>query len=230
VIKFLLAAAVFPTALLLCWEGGKGVYLLAMQWRISFSFLGGAALYAAFHYLIAAPVRLYVAAHEFTHALAGMLCGYRIKDMSIGRDGGYVVVEGSNAFVALAPYCFPFYAVAAAVIYAGLSWKYDMAPYGAYFTAVTGFLMAFHFINTFETLYRQKQSDLRHAGGVFFSTTVILLCNGLLLLGSAKVFYPRLVDVRGAALDVCENTVSFWRFAGQKTAAGAVYLYDAVKK
>ena len=121
----LLVALVYPSSLgLLRTPGSYGADFAVAEGQC----LGNTMSYGGPHLGVFTCKKQYM--RQMPGRLCGMLCGYRIKDMSIGRDGGYVVVEGSNAFVALAPYCFPFYAVAAAVIYAGLSWKYDMKKFG----------------------------------------------------------------------------------------------------
>ncbi|MFA5043840.1 MAG: hypothetical protein WC567_07635, partial [Kiritimatiellia bacterium] len=56
-----------------------------------------------------APVRLYVLAHELTHALWGALLGARISGLRVSANGGYVKLSQSNWLIALAPYFFSLY-------------------------------------------------------------------------------------------------------------------------
>ena len=63
------------------------------------------------------PVWTYVLGHEFTHAIATMLCGGRVKGMKVGSDGGHVYVTRDNFFVTLAPYFIPIYAIMVFVVF-----------------------------------------------------------------------------------------------------------------
>src|ERR1700730_3092693 len=53
------------------------------------------------------PMLLYVFGHELTHAIWVWLMGGRVSRFRVGRDGGHVVVNRTNFWIALAPYFFP---------------------------------------------------------------------------------------------------------------------------
>lgn len=63
------------------------------DWR---QFAMGAAAWMVWWWKLPRPDRLYVIAHEFTHALVTWLCGGRVRGMRIGRDSGHMVITKSN--------------------------------------------------------------------------------------------------------------------------------------
>ena len=54
---------------------------------------------------------LYVFGHELTHALWVWLMGGRVSRFRVGRDGGHIVTDKNNFWIALAPYFFPLYSL-----------------------------------------------------------------------------------------------------------------------
>jgi len=94
-----------------------------------------------------------------------------------------------------------------------------MAPYRPLFTGATGFFLTFHLLHTGDVLTGPVQSDLKKAGGVLFSLSMVLLLNSLTLALALKLIFPDLISLRGYALRV-------WGGAG--TAAGwllTAFLY-----
>ena len=227
VLKFLAAAALFPSALLACAEAGKGFWGIFSNLSATGWFCGGFALYAALHLALGGAGAFYVFAHELAHAAAAALCGYKVRGFSVGARGGEVTVEGSSGFVALAPYCAPVYAAACALAYGAASLKWDMSPYRGWFCAALGFFLSFHLLNTIEVIWKTKQSDLRQAGGAFFSAAVIIAANSLIMLFSFKLLYPQLISLRAAGSGVAGRTAVFWQRTGNLAARGASRIWAA---
>jgi len=184
---------------------------VAVHHNTSISFIAGIIVYSLIHFGIFRFLRAYVLAHELTHALAGLLCGFKIKDISVGAESGYVTLSGSNAFVSLAPYCVPVYALLLSAGYGLAGLKWDLSAYRNIFVGGIGFFIAFHIIHTFETLYHEKQSDLRQAGGVVFSVSLILLANSVMLMGVCKLLYPEVINMHAALSSVAELSLRFWK-------------------
>lgn len=165
---------------------------LPLRWAAWGPFLAGAGAYLLFHLFFPRPIGLYVFGHELSHAAAAFLSGYRVKSLFVSGKGGEVQLSDSNVFVALAPYVVPFYTVLWAGLYffADRYAAFSAPPFWA--GAGVGATLCFHLLLTLHAL-GQNQPDLRHAG-VFFSMTVIVLCNTLVLVGVLKILFPETVS------------------------------------
>ncbi|MFA5344313.1 MAG: hypothetical protein WC381_10165 [Kiritimatiellia bacterium] len=124
-----------------------------------------------------APVRLYVLAHELTHALWGALLGARISGLRVSANGGYVKLSQSNWLIALAPYFFSLYTFVVILAYYSLLIFFDLRPYAPIWLALIGFTLGFHGVFTIYAL-AQDQQDVRDYGRVF-SFGMIYLINML---------------------------------------------------
>ena len=217
VISPLTAAAAFTTAAL--------VFSALANLRAAFPFLLGAALYCPLHFYLPGNRFLYVFAHELSHALAAFLSGAKIRKIKIGKNGGYVAMNATNAFISLAPYFIPFYALAAGLAYGSASFFRDMTPYRPLFTGAAGFFLAFHLLHTGDILTGPVQSDLKKAGGVLFSVSMVVLLNSLCLALALKLIFPELISLRSYGLNV-------WNGAGAITSrlfTAFLYLLNTAK-
>ncbi len=149
--------------------------------------LGGLTLWVVFVSLFHLPTRIYVFAHEMTHALFIRLCGGRVKRISVGHDSGYVIADRTNFLIALAPYIFPFYAVllgfagAATALFTPLgSWVFAL-------WAAIGAALGYHWTMTLKML-PTRQSDFS-SQGAFFSFVFIAIGN-LLWIYALLVLLP----------------------------------------
>src|SRR2546423_9596044 len=77
----------------------------------------GAVLWLIAFFGLPRPIIIYVFGHELTHALWVWLMGGRVSRFRVGRDGGHVVTNKANFWIALAPYFFPLYSILAIAIY-----------------------------------------------------------------------------------------------------------------
>ena len=141
----------------------------------------GAILWVIAFFGLPRPVILYVFGHELTHALWVWLMGGRVSRFRVGPEGGHIVTNRTNFWIALAPYVFPLYSILAILIYGGLSLFYDVQPYGRLLYAIIGVTWAFHFTFTC-WMIPKNQSDLSDHG-TFFSLVVIYVANLILLCG-----------------------------------------------
>ncbi len=205
-LKFLLAIILFPITLLVIVEDGRILLGVVEHLSAAISFLLGAVVYASIHYRYYNFSRMYVFMHEMTHAVAAILCGIRIQDISIGKESGYVKMQRTNTFVVLAPYFVPGYVILIAMLYLLLSFFIDLTPYRQIVLFFVGFFMAFHFIQTFHTLWEADQPDLKLAGGKVFSFVSIVLANMLVLAVVLKILFPQAVDLYGAIQEVAHQT------------------------
>ena len=155
----------------------------------------GVAAAAFVFWALPAPVRLYVLAHELTHALWGALLGARISGLRVSASGGHVKLSQSNWLIALAPYCFPLYTFIVILAYYILLIFFDLRPYALAWLGFVGFTLGFHFVFTIYAL-AQDQQDVRDYGRVFsfgmiYFVNMLGVC--LVLLMAAPLTLPDLI-------------------------------------
>lgn len=215
----LTAAAAFATAALAC--------SALARLQTALPLLIGAALYCPLHFYLPRNRFFYVLAHELSHALAALASGVKVRKINVGKNDGYVSMNATNAFISLAPYFIPFYALAAGLAYGLAAFFRDMSPYRPFFTGTVGFFLAFHLLNTGAILTGPVQSDLKKAGGVFFSVSMILLLNSLCLALALKLIFPDLVSLRSYAAGVLNGTgaIAGWLFAGASYILNTAKIY-----
>jgi hypothetical protein len=166
----------------------------------------GALLWVIAFFGLPRPVILYVFGHELTHALWVWIMGGRVSRFRIGVDGGHIVTNRTNFWIALAPYVFPLYSVLAILGYGALSLFYDMQPYGRLLYAVIGISWAFHFTFTCWMIPKNQTDISDH--GTFFSLVVIYLSNLLLLCLMLVIASPK-ITFAGFGTDLLNNIGNF---------------------
>lgn len=204
--KFLLALVLLPITCLVVWQEICLLLGVLGHFTAAISFVAGVVVYSVIHYKWYNFSRMYVFMHELTHALAAILCGVHIKDVHIGKESGYVKMTRTNTFIVLAPYFVPGYVVCIALLYITLGLFMELAPYRQVVLFVVGFFTAFHFIQTFHTLWEADQPDLDLAGGKFFSFVTIVLVNMLVLAVVLKILFPADVALLEALRQVVRQT------------------------
>ena len=157
------------------------------------------------------PILIYVFGHELTHAIWVWLMGGRITRFRVGRDGGHVITNRTNFWIALAPYFFPIYSILAIAIFGALSIFYNVQPYGWVLYAVIGATWAFHLTFTL-WMIPKNQTDLRDHG-TFFSLIVIYLLN-LILLSAMLILASPHITFTGFAADLGTNLGHFSQWLG----------------
>ena len=152
------------------------------------------------------PILVYVFGHELTHAFWVYLMGGRVSRFRVGREGGHIVTDRNNFWIALAPYFFPLYSLIAIAVYGLLSLFFNMQPYGRLLYAVIGVTWAFHF--TFSIwMILKNQTDLSDHG-TFFSLVVIYLLN-LIVLSIMLVIASPEISFAAFGADILTNIANF---------------------
>jgi hypothetical protein len=171
----------------------------------------GAILWLIAFFGLPRPLLVYVFGHELTHALWVLIMGGRVTRFRVGREGGHIVTTRTNFWIALAPYFFPLYSIAAIGIYGLLSIFFNVQPYGRLLYTVIGATWAFHFTFTC-WMVPKNQTDLSDHG-IFFSLVVIYLMNLLLLSVMLVLASPQIAFADfGADLLTNISNFSHWIF------------------
>jgi hypothetical protein len=158
------------------------------------------------------PVLVYVFGHELTHALWVWLMGGRISRFRVSSEGGHIVTNRTNFWIALAPYFFPIYSILTIAIYGGLSIFYNVQPYGRLLYAVIGGTWAFHLTFTL-WMIPKKQTDLRDHG-TFFSLVMIYLLN-LSLLSVMLILASPHITFASFGAEFAKNLANFSQWLGE---------------
>ncbi|HEY1770017.1 MAG TPA: hypothetical protein VGG02_07155 [Chthoniobacterales bacterium] len=166
----------------------------------------GAILWVIAFFGLPRPILLYVFGHEFTHALWVWLMGGRVSRFRVGREGGHILTDKNNFFIALAPYFFPLYSILVLAIFGLCSLFFDLQPYGKLLYALIGVTWAFHFSFTC-WMIPKNQSDLSD-NGIVFSLVVIYLMNLTLLIAMLIIASPRITFANFGA-DIVRNIANF---------------------
>ncbi len=210
-LKLILALILLPVVFFMFVETSHILLRVLGSFRSGWTFWLGAAVYVTVHYTVYNFSRMYVFMHEMTHALAALLCGGRVADISVRKNTGYVKMDKSNVFIALAPYFVPGYVLITAFLYMTGDLFANVTPLRPVFLFLVGFFTAFHFIQTFKTLSEARQPDLKLAGGTVFSIVLILLANLLVLALVLKGIFPGEVSLQQAALRTLKGTLNMGR-------------------
>jgi hypothetical protein len=166
----------------------------------------GVVLWLIAFFELPRPLLVYVFGHELTHALWVFLMGGRISRFRVARDGGHIVTDRNNFWIALAPYFFPLYGLLAIGVYGLLSLFFNMQPFGRLLYAVVGAAWAFHLTFTC-WMIPKNQTDLSEQG-TFFSLVVIYLMN-LLLLSAMLILASPQISFGDFGSDILTNIGNF---------------------
>ncbi|PAW63054.1 MAG: hypothetical protein B9S36_05500 [Verrucomicrobiia bacterium Tous-C2TDCM] len=216
-VKFLIGLALIP----LCWILFETFVVLlqadtlaAAYWRtreFTFFGLGGALWLVLFFFARCRPMLyLYVAGHEWTHALfVWLFRGRLLQPIKISHTGGHIITDRTNFLISLSPYFFPFYTVIAVAVWIFFHWVAadHLHPDLVWLYALIGFTWMFHFSFTVWMILR-KQSDVEQNGRIF-SFTVIFSANILILSGMLIVASPT-ASFRSFLASFWENLRTFW--------------------
>ncbi len=156
----------------------------------------------------------YVLGHELTHALFVYLSFGRVSDLKVSIDGGYILTNKSNIFIALSPYFIPFWSLVVLSI-SGFIIMWKPLPHGDdILLLLLGGTWCFHVVWTLWMIPRD-QPDLQEHGTVF-SLSIIILANMIILTGMACLTSPDLsfsvfgYNLWNNAVDLTQSTVAWF--------------------
>jgi hypothetical protein len=166
------------------------------------------------------PLRVYVFGHELTHAIWVWLWGGKVYETKWwSRDGGYIITDTHNFWIALAPYFYPIYSFAVIIAYAIASIFYNVAAATETFIFMTplqwlflllGATWAFHLSFTIWMIPKGQTDLIYH--GTFFSLVVIYIMNVLLLAFFLVLGAPE-VSFASFGNELMENATDLFRAA-----------------
>ncbi|MCR5503969.1 MAG: M50 family metallopeptidase [Elusimicrobiaceae bacterium] len=211
-LKLLLGLILLPSVLFFFYDFMEVLLVMIKNFRLTFSLIIGVAAYLICHKYIYNFSRVYVFAHEITHAIAAWCCGYKVSNIKVNKESGHTTVSDVNTFVLLAPYCIPVYAIICILGFyiTSLFWK-EILTYDKVFLGILGFLMTLHLVHTYKSLTETEQSDISSAGGGIFSFVLIVLANLTLAVLLIKFLFPSSITPSSIFWDVVKQTCSFWK-------------------
>ena len=151
-------------------------------------FLIGVAVWLVLFFVLPRPVRGYVLAHEFSHALAAWISGEKVSRLRVGKHGGSVLVSNPTLFIALAPYMLPFYSLLLLLGTAIAGLWLDLSAWIPWMPFLLGLTWSFHLSFTILSL-ALGQSDI-HPFGPVCAYPVIFTGNLLILLPAIAWIAP----------------------------------------
>ena len=210
-VKFAAGVALVPVCAALTLTTGRAFYILAESpQRLPalpvFACVAGMAVWALVWCFMPPMTKTYVLGHELTHALWTMLFGGRASGLRVGADGGSVRVSKNNVWVTLAPYFFPLYMVAVALVWLAIAALVPaVRPYYPVALFWIGLAWAFHLTFTVKFLSWRQPDVMEH--GRLFSYTLIYALN--LLTVAAALTAVSSWTFREAAADFWGHLADF---------------------
>lgn len=186
----------------------------------------GVVVAAFVFWALPVQVRLYVLAHELTHALWGALMGARISGLRVAGSGGHVKLSQSNWLIALAPYFFPLYTFIVILAYYLLLIFFDLRPYALVWLGLVGFTLGFHCMFTIYAL-AQDQQDVRDYGRLF-SFSVIYLMNMLGVCLVLLMVSP--LTLQDVIRRLATDQASIWSVCGRLLMAAWTWVWNRLNE
>ena len=161
------------------------------------------------------PLRAYVFGHELTHAIWVWLWGGKVSAFEVSREGGYILTDTHNFWIALAPYFYPLFSFVVIFGYGVASVFWNITRVEETFMFMTplqwlflllGATYAFHLSFTI-WMIPKGQTDLTYHG-TFFSLVIIYLMN-LLLLAVFLIVVARDLSFASFGRELLDNAEDF---------------------
>lgn len=152
------------------------------------------------------PLWIYVFGHELTHAIWVWIMGGRVSQFRITREGGHILSDRINTWIALAPYFFPIYSLLVIVLYGIVGFFWEMAPFRPVLYMLIGATWGFHITFTL-WMIPKGQTDLTY-GGTFYSLVIIYILN-LAVLSVFLIVASSAITFQSFGTELLKHTVDF---------------------
>ncbi|MFI0348548.1 MAG: hypothetical protein ACH346_07280 [Chthoniobacterales bacterium] len=212
-VKFVVAIFLLPLVLVLTKTFFEALRMALHQGLLGTQgclfFLGGIIFWGILFWLLPRSWLFlpYVYGHECTHAIWVKIFGGNVEEkFHVSLQGGHILTDRVNTWIALAPYFFPIYSALVLSIYGVAKIFTDVSSFQWVMFLLLGFTWAFHLTFTC-LLIIQGQPDL-HYGGTFFSMILIYVIN-LLIVTALLLASAPYVTLKGFAEQFFSNTVQF---------------------
>ncbi len=193
-------------------------------------FVAGIVLWGLFFWLLPRSwfFFLYVYGHECTHALwAKIFCGKVAEKFHVSQEGGHILTDRVNTWIALSPYFFPIYTALVTSIYFLSRFFTSVASLEWVFFLLLGLTWAFHL--TFTCILIVKgQPDLKY-GGTFFSLLIIYLINLFIVTALLLLTAPQ-ATLANYWNDISSNSIDFVSFTSVVLQQIGVLLRPLMRK
>lgn len=224
-LKFLLALVLWPLV------AGEVCTLIdlahaavpAGQWRETWflSFAAGFATWLLIYIFLPRTLWLYVLGHEFTHALAAMMAGGKVSAFKVSSEGGHVMTDRVNWWIALSPYFVPIYALIWVGLWLTVDFYYPLKAWQPVLFFGLGLFWCFHVTFTVSMLH-PRQTDLSREGYVF-SGTIIALFNLVFVVGLLAILSH---DLRLAGETFIQRTGQCYLWTGHEIQRGFAWVLE----
>jgi len=222
-LKFLIALALMPLVASEGWTLLDFVRTVGLDGQLPgvlfYSFLGGFAFWLLVFFLLPRTMWLYVYGHELTHALAAMLAGGKVSSFKVTSQGGHVMTDRINWWIALSPYFVPIYALLWIGLWVTVDFYYPLKEWQPALFFGLGLFWCFHLTFTVSMIH-MRQTDLT-GQGIIFSLVIIAFFNLAIVLVPLSFLTH---DVKKSGTLFLAHTRQCYVFTGQQFVHGATWL------
>jgi len=228
-LKFIVALALLPLVAGEVWaliDLGR-LSVPAGEWHAAWfvSFGAGFWIWLLIFAFLPRTMWLYVLGHEFTHALAAMMAGGKVSSFKVTSQGGHIMTDRVNWWIALSPYFVPIYALIWIGLWLTVDFYYPLKAWQPVLYFGIGFLWCFHLTFTWSMLH-PRQTDLSGEGYVF-SSVIISLMNLLAVFFLLGILAR---DVPGAGKLLLRRTQQCYIFTGNEIRRGSTWAWEELHR
>jgi len=224
-LKFLIALALIPLVAGEIWT----LFDIARtavpggQWQSAPVLSFGAGIVVWFLIFLCLPrtMWLYVFGHELTHAFAAMLAGGKVSAFKVTSQGGHVMTDKVNWWIALSPYFVPIYALIWVGLWLTVDFYHPLKDWLPVFFFGLGLFWCFHLTFTISMIH-PRQTDLSGQGYLFSAVIIAFFNVAIVLLPFSLLGH----DVKAAGSLFLQRTQQCYVWTGSEFMQGVKWIQD----